>query len=96
MAEKTEVAAVDDSFREELKQAILEAVKDLIKESATSEELKNKINEVVEELKKNGLVDGYLGLSKSRQKYVLAGVALVVGFVLGGFAHSWILSFFVA
>lgn len=49
---------------------------------------------MIEHLKTQGIVKGYLTLSDSRQKYVLAGIALVVGLIGGAFAHDWIMQYF--
>jgi Na+-translocating ferredoxin:NAD+ oxidoreductase RnfG subunit len=95
MTQQTEVkAGIKDEIKEEIKDAVIDSIKDVIKESATSEQLQKKLGEVIEQLKTQGIVKGYLTLSDSRQKYVLAGIALVVGLIGGAFAHDWIMQYF--
>ena len=91
MTQQTDVKA---GIKDEIKDAVIDSIKDVIKESATSEQLQKKLGEVIEQLKTQGIVQGYLTLSDSRQKYVLAGAALIVGLIGGAFAHDWVMQFF--
>lgn len=63
------------------KETILEIVKEIINSTA----LKDNIQEVIDTIEQWGIVQGYLKLSKSHQKYILAGVALVIGVAIGYF-----------